>query len=221
MNDTDRRRRTLVRSYASRMGIEGLERRVFLSADATPPTVLGAEFVFDAFPNPERQTVTIAFSEDVHRSLNAQDIKLENLTTGATVPASQIRDNFNNETNVASISFDNDGPLAASFTSKAFPDGNYRLTLPAGSVKDEAGNALATDFTFDFFVLAGDANRDRVVDVADLGVLATNWQSESRTFSQADFSYDGKVDVEDLGILATNWRKSLPAPVATTAAAKS
>lgn len=85
-------------------------------------------------------------------------------------------------------------------------------------MKDEAGNSLASDFNFDFFVLAADANRDRVVNVADLGVLATNWQQEPRTFSQGDFSYDGKVDVEDLGILATNWQKSLPPPVTTTSA---
>lgn len=110
------------RAFTIGTAIEGLERRVFLSADVTPPTVIAADFVFDAFPNPERQTVTITFSEDVHRSLDEQDVKLRNLTAGVTVPASQIRDNFDNETNVASISFDDDGPLAANFTSKAFPE---------------------------------------------------------------------------------------------------
>jgi hypothetical protein len=43
------------------------------------------------------------------------------------------------------------------------------------------------------------------VDVTDLGILATNWQSTGRSFSQGDFNYDGIVDVTDLGILATNW----------------
>jgi hypothetical protein len=44
------------------------------------------------------------------------------------------------------------------------------------------------------------------VDVADLGILATNWQQSPRIFSQGDFNYDGSVDVADLGILATNWQ---------------
>ena len=69
---------------------------------------------------------------------------------------------------------------------------------------------MAADSTFDFFVLAGDANHDRHVDVTDLGVLATNWQGSGKTFSDGDFNYDGVVDVTDLGILATNWQKSLP-----------
>jgi len=77
---------------------------------------------------------------------------------------------------------------------------------------------MAADYSFDFFALAGDANHDRTVDVSDLGILATNWQLSSRTFSQGDFNYDGVVDVTDLGILATNWQLTSP-PVAPVAAA--
>ncbi len=54
--------------------------------------------------------------------------------------------------------------------------------------------------------IPGDANRDGIVDVADLGILATyygrsgEWGSE-----QGDFTGDGVVDICDLGILATNY----------------
>ncbi len=58
---------------------------------------------------------------------------------------------------------------------------------------------------------AGDANRDRTVDISDLGILATNWQGSGKTFVQGDFNYDGIVDISDLGILATNWQKTLVA----------
>jgi hypothetical protein len=92
------------------------------------------------------------------------------------------------------------------------PDGNYRATMSAGSVQDSAGNALAADFNLDFFVLAGDANRDRIVDINDLSILATNWQQTGRTFSQGNFNYDGKVDAKDLGLLSINWQQSLPEP---------
>lgn len=84
-------------------------------------------------------------------------------------------------------------------------DGDYRATLSKGTF-------LATDATLDFFSLAGDANRDRVVDITDLGILATNWQGTNKSFNEGDFNYDGTVDITDLGILATNWQKALPAP---------
>jgi hypothetical protein len=53
--------------------------------------------------------------------------------------------------------------------------------------------------------LAGDANLDGVVDVSDLGALATNWQS-SGVWTSGDFNYDGITDVADLGFLAENWQ---------------
>jgi hypothetical protein len=60
--------------------------------------------------------------------------------------------------------------------------------------------------------LLGDANLDRAVKVADLGILALNWQQSPRVFSQGDFNYDGNVNVDDLGFLATNWQRLLGAP---------
>jgi hypothetical protein len=51
----------------------------------------------------------------------------------------------------------------------------------------------------------GDANFDGEVDVADLGLLASNWQS-SADWSGGDFNHDGLVDVVDLGILSSNWQ---------------
>jgi hypothetical protein len=58
--------------------------------------------------------------------------------------------------------------------------------------------------------LKGDANLDRQVDVADLGIVSSNWQSSGRRWSQGDFDYDADVDVSDLGMLASNWQSSLP-----------
>jgi predicted outer membrane repeat protein len=92
------------------------------------------------------------------------------------------------------------------------PDGNYRARLAAGSVSDLGGNPLSADFTFDFFVLSGDANRDRKIDGIDLGILSANWQGMNKSFSQGDFNYDGKVDINDLYILASKWQQRLPPP---------
>ena len=87
-------------------------------------------------------------------------------------------------------------------------DSNYRVTLNHLGITNPSGTPMASDHVLDFFFLNGDANHDRVVDVTDLGILATNWQATGR-LRQGDFNYDGHVDVSDLGILATNWQASL------------
>ena len=65
------------------------------------------------------------------------------------------------------------------------------------------------------YTYAADANLDGQVDVVDLGILATFWQGEGKTWTTADFNYspNGKVDVVDLGILATNWQKGVGSPL--------
>lgn len=52
---------------------------------------------------------------------------------------------------------------------------------------------------------AADANLDGLVDVGDLGVLASNWNGSGKYWTEADFNYDGFVNVGDLGILASAW----------------
>ena len=61
----------------------------------------------------------------------------------------------------------------------------------------------------------GDANRDGLVDVGDLGILAANYGQDLATdlpnatawewYGYGDFNSDGVVDVGDLGILAANY----------------
>jgi autotransporter-associated beta strand protein len=64
------------------------------------------------------------------------------------------------------------------------------------------------------FSYAGDADLDGDVDVADLGALATAWQS-SAVWSGGDFDYNGTVDVNDLGMLATDWQAGVGSPLAS------
>ena len=59
--------------------------------------------------------------------------------------------------------------------------------------------------------LAGDANRDNVVDAADVGILIDNWQTAGAGWSGGDFNSDGIVDDADATILAANWL-AVPAP---------
>lgn len=58
----------------------------------------------------------------------------------------------------------------------------------------------------------GDANLDGVVDITDLGLLATNWQAGGQGWATADFNGDDVVDITDLGLLATNWQAGANSP---------
>jgi hypothetical protein len=55
------------------------------------------------------------------------------------------------------------------------------------------------------FTYAGDADLDGDVDVADLGSLASGWQTNG-VWTGGDFDYSGFIDVADLGMLASNWQ---------------
>jgi hypothetical protein len=84
-----------------------------------------------------------------------------------------------------------------------------RVSLVTASGISSAGGTKGADHTLPIFVLAGDADHDRDVDVNDLGILASNWQQSPRTFSEGDFDHSGTVDVNDLGILASQWQQTL------------
>ena len=63
------------------------------------------------------------------------------------------------------------------------------------------------------YTFYGDSDLDGDVDVADLGNLASNWQSSAEWVS-GDFDYSGFVDVADLGMLASNWQSGVSTPLA-------
>jgi hypothetical protein len=62
------------------------------------------------------------------------------------------------------------------------------------------------------FTYAGDADLDGKVDVADLGRLASAWQT-ANVWTGGDFDYNGTVDVNDLGMLASNWQAGVGNPL--------
>ncbi len=171
---------------------------------ALPPAVVDARFPFELSPH----RVTVRFSENVQNSLSASDLMLTNLTTGATINPSDLALEYDPSTNTATF-------RAGASIGGRFPDGNYRATLPAGSVSDPQGNALVDGFTFDFFFLSGDANRDRRVNLSDFNILAANFGQSPRSFSQGDFNYDGTVNLADFNVLASRFGQVLTTPAAS------
>jgi hypothetical protein len=173
--------------------------------DSTPPSVASGSYQFETFP-----TIELQMKERV-RSIYAS-IRLTNLGTGEISYLPQL----------SPPSFSYEPSKTVSFA--AFPallDGNYRAQASVWSW-DLANNYAEALFNFDFFILAGDANHDRNIDVADFKALTSNWMQTNRTFSQGDFNYDGTVNQADLDILSAKWNTTLPAyvdPVPTKAPA--
>jgi len=54
----------------------------------------------------------------------------------------------------------------------------------------------------------GDFNCDGIVDVADLGIVGANFNTNDVTYIEGDANLDNVVDVADLGILGANWTAS-------------
>jgi len=156
-----------------------------------PPQVVASEFKFDTGP----QGVQFDFSLDVSASLSLADIVVrpvggDPVTLGSVsyVPA----------TNRGTFSF-----------GSILPDANYTATLAAAGVTHAQGAALPADSVVSFFVLAGDATRDRSVNLDDFTALAANFGGPG-TFSSGDFNYTGAVNLDDFTILAAQFGAFLP-----------
>ena len=170
----------------------------FGNRDLVAPSVIGQLFTYET-----SQAARISFSEDVGASLSVSDAVLQNLTTNQTIASGDLAVTYNAVQNVARFTY-------TGSTNGVLPDGNYRLTLAAAGVTDGFGNPLTAPAVLDFFVLGGDANRDRTVDIADFSTLSVNYNSPG-TFSGGDFDYNGSVGLGDFAILAANYNVSLPA----------
>ena len=166
--------------------------------DAQPPAVSGSSFDVDQ----PRMRARFTFTEDVGASLSLGDFTLVNLTTGQTVPTSDLTLAYDAATRAADITF-------TGFAQGILPDGRYRATLAAGSVSDGSGNALAADVALDFFFVQGDATRDGRVNLDDFNALAANFGQSGTTFTRGDFTYDGVTNLDDFDLFAARFGQQI------------
>jgi hypothetical protein len=67
------------------------------------------------------------------------------------------------------------------------------------------------------FTYRGDANLDGRVNIADLSILASNWQRSGAYWYEGDFDYNSLVNIADLSILAANWQAGVDSAFAEPA----
>ncbi len=155
-------------------------------------------------PSPGGPSLDVQFSENVALLLGTASIQLTNLTTGQVVPQAFLAMTYDPATKTARFTF-------PGYPNGTPPDGNYGGRILATSTDDLFGNALAADASFDFFILAGDANHDRHLDETDQAILNAHLgQAAPSTFSQGDFNYDNAIDAADTAILNANLHVWLP-----------
>ena len=167
--------------------------------EAVPPT--NNRFAVRRATLPIR--LDVGFSEYVLDSMSAGDFTLTNLSTNSIVPIAPAMISYATSTNVATLSF-----------AAALPDGRFRLSMPAGSLSDVAGNALASAVTRDFTHRVGDTDGNGTVGFNDLLTLAQSYGQTGKTFDQGDFNYDGAVNFIDLLALAQGYGVALPGDLA-------
>jgi hypothetical protein len=173
-----------------------------LKTDLTAPAVAAASFTVDA----AGPLIVLEFSEAMSAVAGSR-LLVTDLTTAAQY---QFTGTYDAATRRGSFR-----PTSGS----GLPAGSYRAQFLT-NVTDEAGNSLP-GYRFNFSLLAGDANGDRVVNFADLLALARNYNGTGKTWADGDFTGDGVVNFADLLVLAKNYNKTVsaaaaaPAPAAT------
>jgi subtilisin family serine protease len=155
------------------------------------------------------QRVALNFNEPMGDSFDVDDATITNLTTGQVIASSAMVFDYDAATNRVDIRFP--GLVGA-----IVPDGNYTVSVLS---VDAAGNSMAAPYGFSFFILYGDANRSRTVDLSDFASMSANFGQFPRNFAQGDFNYDTIVDIGDFALLAANYNHTLPAPGELPAAA--
>jgi agmatine/peptidylarginine deiminase len=165
--------------------------------DPAVPAVAASDFPFEQAPH----RLNFTFSQNVSASLGTDDLVLENLTSSQTISASDLSLSYNTGTNVATFTYTGPGGV--------LPDGSYRATLLAAGITSPGGTPMSSNVVYNFFVLAGDANRDRSVNLLDFNILSFNFGQSPRTFSQGDFNYDGSVNLLDFNILSQRFGQSV------------
>jgi len=189
----------------------GDAKAIRVATDWVAPTVSSLSYSYISGP----PSVGIQFSENVGASLALGDLTATNTSSGQVVPTGNMSLVYNGGVNnAATLTF-------PGYANGVPPDGNYTVVLNSPGLTDAQWNPLGGATSFNFFVLAGDADRTKTVDTVDFNILAANFGATGQNFSQGDFSYDTTVDTIDFNLLAANFSKTLPGDSTAAAAAPS
>jgi probable HAF family extracellular repeat protein len=180
----------------------------FLLNPVAPPAaqVLRADFDWRG----GAQRLTFQFSGDASGQVSLADLVLQNADTGAAVDPAAVAMSYDRASHTATFTF-------PGYSGGTLPNGNYRATLAPPGVQSASARVVAAGASLEFFVLAGDVNRDRMVNGADFATLAGNFGRTGMTFEQGDLNGDGSINGGDFALLAASFGRTVPAAAAPVA----
>lgn len=172
------------------------------------------EILNSAYDGPIAPAITFEVSEGGITGVDPSDVHVESIPPGGPLEV------------VAAFFLEDQNRIK--YILGATADGNYRATFQPNSIQDAAGNSGpppgfsegGNPRVVDFFIFAGDANRDRSINISDFAILAANFNREG-FFNDGDFNYSGVVEIGDFAILASKFNTTLPAPEEGRAADRS
>ncbi|MEM8874208.1 MAG: CARDB domain-containing protein [Planctomycetota bacterium] len=182
-----------VHVYGWNGAVNTYDMQIVAPQDTVAPFATQSFFTFEF-----AHTAQFFFSEPISPTIDPDALTLVDLASGDAIEA-EFELNYGGDSSFWLLWFE---PL---------PDGDYVLTVDDAGVTDLAGNPLSADATLSFFVLAGDTDRDRDVDLFDALNLQRNFgRTDAPVFSDGDLDYDGDVDLFDALILQRNFGANLP-----------
>jgi hypothetical protein len=133
--------------------------------------------------------------------------------SAADLHITQLQTN-NTTTNAVDVELSPDSRTLTFTLPTNLVDGDYRFRIPVGAITANGGapNQANFDMTgLNVFFFAGDASRDRSIDIGDFSIIASRF-NQSGTVLEGDANYDGIVDIGDFAILASKFNTSLTPP---------
>jgi glutamyl endopeptidase len=167
-------------------------------------SVAAPELSSAAFFKDVAQQIDLDFDGIIDTSaVAAGDLVLSNLSTGATFDASGL--------DFAA------GPRGMTWAVPAggtlLSNGLWQATLPGSSIVSAGGVAAQAPVSFQFGVLNGDADGSGTVNLADFGVLRSNFgRTGFLSAGEGDFNFDGRVDLADFGLLRGSFGQTVATP---------
>lgn len=94
----------------------------------------------------------------------------------------------------------------SAFTTAGAHDLAFKYSTPAGTTV--TGEVVYKD------LLAGDANGDKVVNIFDINLISSNWNTAGLA---GDINFDGIVNIFDINTVSSHWANTLPGAGGATA----
>src|SRR5262249_42634625 len=70
------------------------------------------------------------------------------------------------------------------------------------------GQPTDTNSIFVAIAHLGDTNRDGIVNIQDISIVANNWQQSRNNWARGDVNRDGIVNIQDFSIVANNGQQT-------------